>query len=156
MPASQPTPTTRLQAARSGWRQARTASPISLGGGDLTERDPGSGQTIAPAQSTDGQPDRLPAIEVKGRQLREVTGDAVAALLRWNEPPHLFRRGGILVRLQLARLRGSEAANSRQPPDAGLASEAPTAAARHPPAGGTAATGRRTPAPHRPCPGTGR
>jgi hypothetical protein len=136
MPASQPTPTTRLQAARSGWMQARTASPISLGGGDLTERDPGSGQTIAPAQSTDGQPDRLPAIEVKGRQLREVTGDAVAALLRWNEPPHLFRRGGILVRL--------------------LASEAPTAAARHPPASGTAATGRRTPAPHRPCPGTGR
>jgi len=68
------------------------------------------------------------------------------------------RRVILLVRLPraVARLRGSEAANSRQPPDAGLASEAPTAAARRPPAGGTAATGRRTPAPHRPGPGTGR
>ena len=42
---------------------------------------------------------RLPTIRANRRQLRDVTDCAVAALLKANDPPILFHRGGILTRL---------------------------------------------------------
>src|SRR5215468_2916652 len=42
----------------------------------------------------------LPAIEVSGRQLRDVSDDAIDAIVNANDPPRIFKRGGILVRLE--------------------------------------------------------
>jgi hypothetical protein len=42
----------------------------------------------------------LPRIQLNDRQLRDVTDDALQALLAANEPPFLFRRGGLLTRLR--------------------------------------------------------
>jgi hypothetical protein len=42
----------------------------------------------------------LPEIRVNGRQLDEVSDDALEALRLRNEPPRLFQRGGALVRLR--------------------------------------------------------
>jgi hypothetical protein len=43
----------------------------------------------------------LPGIEIAGRQLRDVTDDALDALALANHPPSVFRRAGVLVRLHL-------------------------------------------------------
>lgn len=45
-------------------------------------------------------PGGLPRIQLNDRQLRDVTDDALQALLAANEPPFLFRRGGLLTRLR--------------------------------------------------------
>jgi hypothetical protein len=43
----------------------------------------------------------LPAIEIADAQLREITEVAFDAVLRANDPPCVFRRGGVLVRLHV-------------------------------------------------------
>jgi hypothetical protein len=45
-------------------------------------------------------PDQLPRIQGNRRQLRHVTDDALAAVLRANDPPRLFQRGELLTRLR--------------------------------------------------------
>jgi putative DNA primase/helicase len=42
-----------------------------------------------------------PTIVVNDRQLREVTADAIRALIKSNAPPLIFKRGGLLVRVRL-------------------------------------------------------
>jgi hypothetical protein len=43
----------------------------------------------------------LPTIQGNQRQLREVTDEALSALLARNDPPTLFQRGGVLTRLRV-------------------------------------------------------
>jgi len=64
----------------------------------------GSGELCAGTNRKSPKADRggsLPAIEVRGRQLREVSTDALNALALSNEPVHIFHRGGILARLHV-------------------------------------------------------
>ena len=57
------------------------------------------GKGHRPPQSEAGA-SRLPVILVNDRQLREVTADALKALVAGNNPPSLFVRSGHLVRIQ--------------------------------------------------------
>src|SRR5262249_29602952 len=50
--------------------------------------------------TTPAGPD-LPCIQGNKRQLRNVTADALAAVLARNDPPTVFQRGGVLTRLRL-------------------------------------------------------
>ncbi len=50
---------------------------------------------------TPATPDGLPTIQHNKRQLRDVTEDALAALIRANEPPTIFERGRLLTRLRV-------------------------------------------------------
>src|SRR5205807_2667949 len=43
----------------------------------------------------------LPAVVVNERQLRDITHDALQAVIAANKPPMLFQRGGILTRLKV-------------------------------------------------------
>jgi hypothetical protein len=43
----------------------------------------------------------LPSIDVADRQLRDISAAAVEAITRLNDPPQVFRHGGVLVRLQV-------------------------------------------------------
>lgn len=46
------------------------------------------------------EPERvLPEIVTTGRHLRDITDNALSALYRANEPPHIFRRSGALTRI---------------------------------------------------------
>ncbi len=45
--------------------------------------------------------DGLPMVETNGRHLRDETADALAALVKGNEPPAVFVRGGQLARVQV-------------------------------------------------------
>jgi hypothetical protein len=42
----------------------------------------------------------LPPIQINKRQLRDVTADALSAILAANKPPQLFQRGNLLVRVR--------------------------------------------------------
>ena len=59
-----------------------------------------------------GEESGLPQIQGDRRQLREVSADALAALLAANEPPTIFQRGGMLSRL---RQRGDDAPPTIEP-----------------------------------------
>jgi len=48
-----------------------------------------------------------PEIRVGGRQLRDMTTDALGALRLANEPPRIFQRGGALIRLRTDNASGS-------------------------------------------------
>ncbi len=60
---------------------------------------PPDGPTPGPGMAG-GEP-LLPTIQGNQRQLREVTEDALRALLARNDPPTLFQRGGVLTRLRV-------------------------------------------------------
>jgi hypothetical protein len=49
-----------------------------------------------------GGPPGLPEIDVAGRQLRDVSDDALHAIAAANDPPRVFRREDVLVRLDVA------------------------------------------------------
>lgn len=51
------------------------------------------------ATSGDGRDDGLPQILISQRHLRDQAGDALSALLETNEPPRVFVRSGLLVRV---------------------------------------------------------
>ena len=53
--------------------------------------------SAAPDVSSDGS---LPQITVNNRQLRDVSGDALKALAAKTDPPHLFVRGGRIMRVR--------------------------------------------------------
>lgn len=55
----------------------------------------------APPLDTEDRSSGLPTIQGNQRQLRDVTDDALTALLARNDPPTLFQRGGVLTRLRL-------------------------------------------------------
>src|SRR5439155_23642188 len=46
-------------------------------------------------------PQPLPSIVVNNRQLRDVCGDALNAIVQSNQPPEVFARGNRLVRLRV-------------------------------------------------------
>jgi hypothetical protein len=52
------------------------------------------------ADSPPGNTGGLPTIEVNERQLRDVSYDALSALVERNDPPRIFQRGGLLTRLR--------------------------------------------------------
>jgi putative DNA primase/helicase len=64
-----------------------------------SENDDGDGNP--PAEATASNGDALPSIQGNQRQLRDITCDALKALLARNEPPTVFQRGGLLSRLRL-------------------------------------------------------
>src|SRR5262249_42185438 len=68
------------------------------------EPQPTSGPTASPADGGDGGPgdssDKLPTIQGNKRQLRDVTADALQAILARNQPPTVFVRGRLLTRLK--------------------------------------------------------
>lgn len=55
----------------------------------------------APPSGAEASPSRLPTIQGNQRQLRDITDEAVLALLARNDPPTLFQRGGILTRVRI-------------------------------------------------------
>jgi putative DNA primase/helicase len=55
----------------------------------------------APPLETENHSIGLPTIQGNQRQLRDVTDDALKALLARNHPPTLFQRGGVLTRLRV-------------------------------------------------------
>ncbi len=58
---------------------------------------------------TEDQPKRgRPTIQVNGRFLREIVDDALDALQKGNDPPVIFRRGSILVRMQTTPVLAAE------------------------------------------------
>ncbi len=58
---------------------------------------------------TEEQPKRgRPTIQVNGRFLREIVDDALDALQKANDPPIIFRRGSILVRMQTEPVLAAE------------------------------------------------
>ena len=62
-------------------------------------------KAAAPMRERSVAPDsRLPTIECTDRQLRDVTRDAVDALMRSNDPPELFVQRGQIVRVRLDEL----------------------------------------------------
>jgi hypothetical protein len=64
------------------------------GGGPHVRIDIDTDQTL-------GRPPGLPAVEVAGRQLRDVSDDALDAIAAANHPPRVFVRGGVLVLLSV-------------------------------------------------------
>lgn len=76
------------------WRDLRAKfDPGAKAGSSARRRQP---QEPAP-QSASG----LPIIVVNDRHLRDVTRDALEALLAGNDPPQVFQRGSALVRLRV-------------------------------------------------------
>lgn len=74
--------------------------------------DPKEDRPGPPTQGANASQTGLPRIQVNGREMREVTADAIAALEAANEPPFLFQRGGALVRVRMVPVN-----NSRGPED---------------------------------------
>lgn len=76
--------------------------PAALGSGAPVDTASDPPPPVAPGSgAADGPtPERLPTIQGNRRQLRDVTADALAALLARNEPPALFQRGGLLTRVR--------------------------------------------------------
>src|SRR5262249_1458854 len=65
--------------------------------------NPGPGHGVSATGGVGG----LPPIQGNKRQLREVTDDALRALLARNTPPALFQRGGLLTRLRVREDTGT-------------------------------------------------
>jgi hypothetical protein len=63
--------------------------------------EPSSDGTEPSAASSDENVQKLITIQGNQRQLRDVTADALAAVLAHNNPPKLFQRGGLLTRLRM-------------------------------------------------------
>lgn len=66
-------------------------------------RELGEELAKAPAwepEASPPEPPGLPRIQVNNRHLRDVTSDALAALVEHNEPPEVFVRSGALVRVR--------------------------------------------------------
>lgn len=66
-----------------------------------TLREPPPGENEPPSEEEYARgAEGLPCIETARRHLRDVSQDALAALIQANEPPNVFVRGGRLVRIQ--------------------------------------------------------
>lgn len=68
-------------------------------GGKKSEGKPAAGTMDRPPVS--GIPEGLPRVQVNNRQLRHLTEETLAALVRFNEPPVVFVRLGALARIVL-------------------------------------------------------
>jgi hypothetical protein len=62
---------------------------------------------VAGDAGPDERPAGLPTIQGNRRQLRELTADALRALLARNDPPTVFQRGGLLTRLRVREETGA-------------------------------------------------
>jgi len=76
-------------------KKPRKRSPVKV---ECPPPDPAV--TIQPDEHP-GAPERFTEIQGNKRQLRDVTEDAMQALLAKNDPPTLFQRGGLLTRLRV-------------------------------------------------------
>lgn len=84
---------------RSGTTPARAPTPSSNGHAPHgLNGDAGGGGP--PPDEEEGEGGGLPRIETNDRQLRDVSDEAVRALLATNSPPWLFQSGGLLSRLR--------------------------------------------------------
>ena len=79
---------------RKGRCRAPGSFPTTTDTNHGTTDESGGGESSAPS-------DGLPWIQGNKRQLRDVTDDALAALLERNNPPSVFQRGGLLTRLRI-------------------------------------------------------
>jgi len=85
----------------------KSNSRKSTGGSVVCEDTATSGDDI-PAEDSPAPPvmmgddlyEGLPEIEVKDRQLRHITADAIAAIIAGNDPPEVFVSHGALARLE--------------------------------------------------------
>ena len=53
------------------------------------------------AKKASARPVHLPRIQVNARQLRDVSADALAALVAANDPPQVFKQGNTLTRIRV-------------------------------------------------------
>jgi hypothetical protein len=106
-------PLPRRSSPRQGHRGPQRGGPVPAGSNGQCHsacpeppRDPPQAPprdplgNSCPDPGSPGSPQRLPAIQGNQRQLRDVTADALKAVLAVNKPPTIFQRGGLLTRLR--------------------------------------------------------